>query len=190
MYIGNPHTWKLPEFIQYYVNIARVNLYCKHAVANKFHLDVLLGAVSRQGCNCVCMLGGRNLCTLLHYTKIMVYLVKGHTAELYALWDAYRQLKSETMQVDTMDPSLSNSTPMDLLNPRDRLHLEREERLLLDCRVGAKETRSKDQSRSTLSLLSLTITRYHFYTNNLLCFVQGNQWTSKEKVASVMCHRA
>ena len=51
------------------------------------------------------------------------------------------------MQVDTMDPSLSNSTPMDLLIVRDRLRLEQEERLLLDCSVGAKETRSKDQSR-------------------------------------------
>ena len=50
------------------------------------------------------------------------------------------------MQVDTMDPSLSNSTPMDLLNARDRLRLEREERLLLDCSVGAKETRSEDQA--------------------------------------------
>ena len=50
------------------------------------------------------------------------------------------------MQVHTMDPSLSNSTPMDLLNPRDRLRLEREERLLLDCSVGAKETRSEDQA--------------------------------------------
>ena len=50
------------------------------------------------------------------------------------------------MQVGTMDPSLSNSTPMDLLNARDRLRLEREERLLLDCSVGAKETRSEDQA--------------------------------------------
>ena len=31
------------------------------------------------------------------------------------------------MQVDTMDPSLSNSTPMDLLNARDRLRLERKD---------------------------------------------------------------
>ena len=54
---------------------------------------------------------------------------------------------SWSMQVDTMDPSLSNSTPMDLLNARDRLRLEREERLLLDCSVGTKETRSEDQSR-------------------------------------------
>ena len=51
------------------------------------------------------------------------------------------------MQVDTMDPSLSNSTPMDLLIARDRLRLEQEERLLLDCSVGAKETRSEDQRR-------------------------------------------
>ena len=35
---------------------------------------------------------------------------------------------------------------MDLLNARDRLRLEREERLLLDCSVGAKETRSEDQA--------------------------------------------
>ena len=53
---------------------------------------------------------------------------------------------SRSMQVDTMDPSLSNSTPMDLLNARDRLRLEREEKLLLDCSVGAKETRSEDQA--------------------------------------------
>ena len=54
---------------------------------------------------------------------------------------------SWSMQVDTMDPSLSNSTPMDLLDARDRLRLEREERLLLDCSVVAKETRSEDQSK-------------------------------------------
>ena len=53
---------------------------------------------------------------------------------------------SWSMQVDMMDPSLSNSTPMDLLNARDRLRLEREERLLLDCSVGVKETRSEDQA--------------------------------------------
>ena len=54
---------------------------------------------------------------------------------------------SWSMQVDTMDPSPSNSTPMDLLNARDRLRLERVETLLLDCSVGSKETRSEDQSR-------------------------------------------
>ena len=53
---------------------------------------------------------------------------------------------SWSMQVGTMDPSLSNSTLMDLLSARDRLRLERKG-LLLDCSVGAKETRSEDQSR-------------------------------------------
>ena len=53
---------------------------------------------------------------------------------------------SWSMQVDTMDPSLSNSTPIDLLNARDRLRLEREKRLLLDCSVSTKETRNEDQA--------------------------------------------
>ena len=59
---------------------------------------------------------------------------------------AHVLMVDRSMQVDTMDLSLSNSTPMDLLNARDRLRLEREERLLLDCSVGAKETRSEDQA--------------------------------------------
>ena len=49
------------------------------------------------------------------------------------------------MQVDMMmDPSLSNSTPMDLLNARDRLRLGQEERIYI---ARLQHRRKRDQER-------------------------------------------
>jgi len=45
--------------------------------------------------------------------------------------------------LNTTEDSPCNSTPINLLRVRDRLHLEWEERLLIDCSISTKRTGRK-----------------------------------------------
>ena len=66
---------------------------------------------------------------------------------------------SWSMQIDTMDPSLSNSTPMDLLNARDRLCLEREERVT--ARLQHRRQRDQEQRSEQAEVKQAGLDRLH-----------------------------